>query len=222
MVWNEKLKREIPEGWIVTSLGKLVSSNRGISYNTQSISGSGIPMINLASFNVNGSYKHSGIKSFNGDYSKDKILKPFDLVMCNTQQTAIDFAKDIIGKAFLVPDIFGGDIVSSHHITTLHLTNSALKPYLAYLSNTLHFHKYAAGCCSGTNILGLNYAGLEQYLMEIPIQRILELFESMVLNTEKRKSKLIIENERLTTMRNQLLPLLMNGQVSVNYDLSYD
>ena len=36
----------------------------------------------------------------------------------------------------------------------------------------------------------------------------------------------IVENsseiEKLTQLRNKLLPLLMNGQVSVNYDLSHD
>ena len=65
-------------------------------------------MINLASFNVDGSYKDAGLKSYNGNYTQEKILKPFDLVLCNTQQTAIEFSKDIIGKAFLIPDIFDG------------------------------------------------------------------------------------------------------------------
>lgn len=119
MVWNEKLKREIPKGWEVKHLGDIIETNRGISYNTSSISGGGVPMINLASFNVNGTYKDAGIKTYNGSYTKEKVLKPFDLVLCNTQQTAIDFSKDIIGKAFLVPDVFEGDIVSSlYKVTT--------------------------------------------------------------------------------------------------------
>lgn len=106
MVWNEKLKREIPEGWEVKQLRDIIETNRGISYNTSSISGGGVPMINLASFNVDGSYKDTGLKSYNGNYTQEKILRPFDLVLCNTQQTAIEFSKDIIGKAFLIPDIF--------------------------------------------------------------------------------------------------------------------
>jgi len=107
MVWNEKLKREIPEGWEVKQLRDIIETNRGISYNTSSISGGGVPMINLASFNVDGSYKDTGLKSYNGNYTQEKILRPFDLVLCNTQQTAIEFSKDIIGKAFLIPDILG-------------------------------------------------------------------------------------------------------------------
>ena len=222
MVWNEKLKREIPESWSVSYWGELVRANRGISYNTQSISGGGVPMINLASFNINGTYKHSGLKTYNGTYTEDKVLHALDLVMCNTQQTAIDFSKDIIAKAFLIPDIFEGEIVSSHHITTLQTDQEELKPYLSYLTNTYHFHKYAAGCCSGTNIMGLNYDGLKQYPMEVPDLNTLKAFMSIVYDVERRKGKLLLETEQLMSLRDEILPMLLNGQVSVNYHLSDD
>lgn len=221
MVWNEKLKREIPKGWEVKHLGDIIETNRGISYNTSSISGGGVPMINLASFNVNGTYKDAGIKTYNGSYTKEKVLKPFDLVLCNTQQTAIDFSKDIIGKAFLVPDVFEGDIVSSHHINTIK-TEDYYKAYIAYLSNTSHFHKYAAGCCSGTNILGLDFNSFSQYKMEIPPVYLLEEFQKIIIDIVKRESVIIKENKTLTKLRDELLPLLMNGQASVNYHLSDD
>ena len=221
MVWNEKLKREIPEGWEVKQLRDIIETNRGISYDTSSISGGGVPMINLASFNVDGSYKDTGLKSYNGNYTQEKILRPFDLVLCNTQQTAIEFSKDIIGKAFLIPDIFDGDIVSSHHINTIK-TEEVLKPYLAYLSNTSHFHKYATGCCSGTNILGLDYNSFSQYKLEIPPKYLLKEFRDFIIDIVKRKSLIIKENKLLTKQRNELLPLLMNGQASVNYHLSDD
>ena len=221
MVWNEKLKHQIPEGWEVKQLRDIIETNRGISYNTSSISGGGVPMINLASFNVDGSYKDAGLKSYNGNYTQEKILKPFDLVLCNTQQTAIEFSKDIIGKAFLIPDIFDGDIVSSHHINTIK-TEEVLKPYLAYLSNTYHFHKYATGCCSGTNILGLDYNSFSQYKLEIPPKYLLKEFHDFIIDIVKRKSLIIKENKLLTKQRNELLPLLMNGQATINYHLSDD
>lgn len=37
----------------------------------------------------------------------------------------------------------------------------------------------------------------------------------MMFNIEKRKSKIIRKNAKLTTLRDRLLPLLMNGQVEV-------
>ena len=227
MVWNDKLKREIPQGWEISLLETLISTNRGISYNTASISGNGIPMLNLATFNIDGTFKEKGLKTYSGSYSKDKVLQPMDLVMCNTQQTAIDFDKDIIGKAFLVPFCFEGDVVSSHHVTTIETKNKHLKPYLCYLSRTVHFHRYAAGCTTGTNITGLNFTGLGKYAMELPPESVLKKFADFIENIERRKSIIMLEISNLLTQRDELLPLLMNGQVSVmppevNCDLSHD
>lgn len=213
MVWNEELKREIPEGWEVDSLSELISSNRGISYNSKTIEGDGAPMINLASFNIDGSYKEDGIKTYSGQYTMDKVVKPFDLLMCNTQQTAIDYKKDIIGKAILVPDIFDGDIVTSHHVTTIRAKKDNMKFYLHRLFNTDYFHKYAAGFTNGTNILGLIFNGIENYRLEIPDDLTIKKFADLMLDIEKKKSKIIKENQELVSLRNFLLPLLMNGQI---------
>ena len=176
MVWNEELKREIPEGWEVRELGSLFNSNRGVSYNSNSIKGNGIPMVNLASFSPDGTYNHKGLKFYSGDYYDEKVLKPFDLVMCNTQQTAIDFAKDIVGRAMLVPDLFDGDIVSSHHVTSIKVYDEYFKYYLLYLFNSNHFHKYVTGFTNGTNIMGLIFDGVEKFKNEIPSERLLKKF----------------------------------------------
>jgi type I restriction enzyme S subunit len=215
MAYNKQLKRKIPEGWGVGRLGSLFESNRGVSYNSACLTGKGVPMINLASFNIDGSYKHSGLKSYSGDYSDDKILKPFDLVMCNTQQTDIDYDNDIIGKAFLVPDIFSGDVVSSHHVTSIKVKKENLKYYLHRLFNTKHFHRYAAGHTNGTNILGLIFSGIEDYTTEITDDAILEKFAKIMDVIEKQKSVIIKENQQLVELRDWLLPMLMNGQVKV-------
>ena len=216
IVWNETLKREIPEGWEVKKLGELFTTNRGVSYSTKTITGdTGIPMINLASFSPDGSYKIDGIKLYTGEYTQEKVLKPFDLVMCNTQQTAIDFSKDIIGKALLVPDIFEGDITSSHHVNTLKVHNEKLKFYLYRLFNTDYFHAYISHFASGTNIMGLDFAGVENYTAVIPGDEILSKFADFTLNIEKKKSEIIRENTKLISLRDRLLPLLMNGQVNV-------
>ena len=215
MVWNEKLKREIPEGWEVIRLGDYITANRGISYNSTTLEGNGVPMINLASFNVDSTYKASGLKTYSGAYGEDQVLRPYDLVMCNTQQTAIDPAKDIIGKALLVPDIFDGDIVSSHHVTTIHVADDAFKYYLHAESKTTWFHKYVAGFASGTNILGLDFNGVLNYKMPIPPKEIMSKFANISHSSEARKNEVIRENADLVGLRDFLLPMLMNGQVKV-------
>ena len=217
MTYNETLKREIPVGWEVKRLGDLFKTNRGVSYSTPTLGaeGDGVPMINLASFSPNESYNEKGIKYYKGDYTDEKVLKPFDFVMCNTQQTAIDPQKDIIGRSMLVPDIFDGDIVSSHHVNTIKLENENLKFYLNRLFNTKFYHAYISKFANGTNILGLIFSGVEDYMCEIPSDDLLEKFAKISLDIEKKKSKIIKENQKLTALRDKLLPLLMNGQAIV-------
>lgn len=215
MVWNEELKREIPEGWSAWLMGDHMTSARGVSYSTPDLNATGVPMLNLASFCADDTYKAEGIKYYAGKYEQSKVLKPYELIMCNTQQTALDPTKDIIGHCLLVPDIFDGDIVSSHHVN--HLTFD--QDYLNYLvygeSKTVWFHKYMAGLSSGTNILGMDFDGVYKYRMVMPPQDILKKFAAIIHDLEARKSLILKENQQLTSLRDFLLPMLMNGQVKV-------
>ncbi len=217
MVWNEDLKREIPEGWKVGRVGDMISTERGISYSTPNIAtGQGVPMLNLATFMPGGGdYKADGLKHFLGDYPQNKVLKPYELIMCNTQQTAIKFETDIIGRAMLVPDIFDGDVVFSHHVNVIRTLNEDMKYYLLYLFNSDYYHKYISGFTNGTNILGLSFNGVEDYLTEVPDEGILKMFGEWIHGFEKKKSQVLLENEQLASLRDFLLPMLMNGQVKV-------
>lgn len=218
IVWNEDLNRYIPNGWNVVRIGDIITSERGITYSTKNIkTKTGIPMINLASFQPGkGCYKHAGIKYYQGDYPQGKVLKPFDLIMCNTQQTAINFNTDIIGRAMLVPDIFDSDVVYSHHVTAIKPRNKNIKLYLLNLFNSNYFHKYISGFTNGTNILGLLFNGVEDYLIEVPPDSLLEKFNDIEISIEKQKSEIMKENIRLSSLRDFLLPLLMNGQLTFN------
>ena len=218
MIWNDKLRRELPEGWGVLPIGNMISTERGLSYSTPNIkSGQGIPMLNLATFMPGGGeYKADGLKHYLGDYPRNKVLQPYDLIMCNTQQTAIKFETDIIGRAMLVPDIFIGDVVFSHHVNVIRTHEESMKYYLLYLFNSDYYHKYISGFTNGTNILGLSFNGVEDYLTEVPTPDLLKKFGEVVLDVEKKKSEIIVENQQLASLRDFLLPMLMNGQVKVN------
>ncbi|WP_241520135.1 restriction endonuclease subunit S [Bifidobacterium catulorum] len=212
MVHNDTLNRDIPEGWEVKPLGDLLTWERGISYTSKDL-GEGVPMINLASFSPTG-YSQSGIKQYKGNYQESKVLHPYDLVMCNTQQTAIDFSKDIIGHTFLVPDIFEGDIVFSHHVTHI-IVNEALKYWIAALFDSDYFHRYIVGYASGTSIMGLDFNGIEKFNSPLPPISILKQYEVFMRPIYQRKSALMKESARLTSLRDWLLPLLMNGQAII-------
>jgi type I restriction enzyme S subunit len=49
----------------------------------------------------------------------------------------------------------------------------------------------------------------------VPKLNILEAFNSQYDTIETKKTKLWLENRELTSLRDSLLPMLMNGQVTV-------
>ena len=216
MIWNEELKREIPEGWEIDTIGKHINIDRGISYSSDDLEDVGIPLINLSSFNIEATYKPEGLKTYSGTYSKEKVISPFDLVICVTQQTAIDLVgdTDVIGKTFLVPDIFETkDIVASMDVIKIQSDDTYGKYYLNRLINTKFFHRYISGFATGTKIKHLDIKGLLNYKCETPNEQALKKFNDLMECCEKKKSKIFAENQELTALRDFLLPLLMNGQV---------
>lgn len=208
MVYNEELKREIPKGWVVNELKEHISIERGISYKGNEISSAGIPMINLNSFYLNGSYKQEGLKYFTGKYNR--TISPFDLVIATTDVTR---NADIIGKSFIVPNIFDGDIILSCDIAKITISDSLDKYYLEKLFNSDYYHNYIKGFASGTLVLHLNTDGIDWYKIAVPPKRVLVQYSKLRESIEKKKNEIIIENQRLASLRDWLLPMLMNGQV---------
>lgn len=215
MVYSDALKIMVPEHWIVDNIGNCISYNRGHSYTGENLSQNGLPMINMANFTPRGKYNPKGIKYYTGRLNQEKYLKPLDLVICNTQQTAIDFEKDIIGRALLVPDIFNDDIISSHHVTTIKCHVEQMKFYFYYLFNSDYFHKYISKHTNGTNILSLLTSGLEKYKTIIPDTRTLERFSELIIDIQNKISCNIKDTSNLEKLRILNIELLINQQVAL-------
>jgi type I restriction enzyme S subunit len=211
MVWNEELKRDIPVGWEVKLLGTEIEVQRGISYTSKEINGEGIPMINLASFNLDGTYKPEGVKNYSGKFTEKNIVSSGELLIAATDVTR---NADIIGKAILVPDYYNKKLVFSMDIAKI-ISNNIPSSYLMMLFNSNHYHNYIKWYASGTIVLHLNLDGVKRYNMELPPKHLLEKFHSLYQPIAERIYKTALENKKLAELRDWLLPMLMNGQVKV-------
>ena len=212
MVWNEELKREIPEGWEVKLLGSEIEIQRGISYTSKEINGDGIPMISLNSFNLDGTYKPEGIKKYSGKYTDKNITLPGDLLIAATDVTR---NADIIGRAILVPDYYSEDLVFSMDIAKI-ISKNIPSSFLMMLFNSNHYHNYIKWYASGTIVLHLNLDGTKRYNIEMPPKELLQKYDALYQPIAQRIYKTAIENQKLTELRDWLLPMLMNGQVKVS------
>lgn len=213
MVYDEVLKREIPKGWKVKSFEGLVAFTRGISYTSSTINDtSGVPMINLKSFNLNGTYRIDGIKYFTGKVNENKLISKGDLLIAITDVTR---EAEIIGRAISLPE-FNVDVVCSCDVARVDILDNAFeKNYLRFLFNSKHYHNYIKHYASGTLVLHLDLNGILWYKDIIPPMDLQEKFQSFSANIEDKIQANHKQNQELASLRDWLLPMLMNGQVTV-------
>ena len=211
MVFDETLKREIPKGWEVKSLGTHITIKRGISYKSNEIKDTGIPFINLNSFYLDGKFKFEGTKFFTGKTKNDDFISSGDLLIAVTDVTR---NADIIGKAFILPDLFNNSPVMSCDVAKI--SSSELNNfYLERLFNSSSYHEYIKNFASGTLVLHLDIKGISWFDTYIPPKILLDKFEDFCRDIHLRIVETEKQNYRLTQLRDFLLPMLMNGQVSV-------
>lgn len=211
MVYNPTLKREIPEGWEDCLLGDHVTFKRGISYKSGDIQEEGVPFLNLNSFSLSGEFKQTGTKYYNGKFKPESKLDAGELVVAITDVTR---NADIIGKAFVIPDVFDEKPLISCDVACV---SSKIfgEAYLEQLFNSNSYHKYIKHFASGTLVLHLDLQGVKWFKTHLPPRNLLEKFNQHCDSLFKQRDIVLKENVYLESLRDWLLPMLMNGQVMV-------
>ena len=214
MVWNEKLKREIPQGWSVLSVNDIAASVRGVSYTKEDMVDSNNGVLVLRGNNIQDNHLiyDSNVAYIPSSFvSEDQRIRPLDIIM-----TMSSGSKEHIGKSamfqFASEDTFGA-----------FLTKFTAKEHCAYLLfnlfNSQYFKAKIKSIACGTGINNLTNQTFDEIYIVTPE-------DELLLEFDKRQSQIFAEiglieksNVELTKQRDELLPLLMNGQATVNYHL---
>jgi len=212
MIYNETLKNNIPKGWEVNKLECLTSFKRGISYKSVEINGeNGMPMINLGSIDITRNYRTGQLKYYSGKYNKEDIVKKGDMLIACTDLTR---NCDIIGSPIIVPEEFD-EYLFSMDLAKINIFNETSDMFIYESLRTDTYHNYIKYFASGTNVLHLNLNGISWYEIAIPPEKIQKQFSEILQPLKKIQSLIINDNRNLMELRDFLLPLLMNGQVTV-------
>ena len=190
MVYNERLGREIPQGWSTMPISEILDKYPTTKrYETKEYLSCGkYPIIDQSD---------SYIAGFTNEI--DHLLTRHPAVLFGDHSTKVkfldfDFARGADGTQIL------------------YSSNKAVSQYYLYLA------------VSALQIPNPGYSRHFKYLKELPIiipdLKIANKFKNIVKPLFEEWTKNIFCNIELTKQSNELLPLLMNGQVSVNSDLS--
>ena len=198
MVWNEKLKREIPKEWSDCKLKDFINlfdSKR-------------VPLSSKDRSERHGVYPYYGATGIM-DYVNDYIFDGDYILLAEDGSTS-----DAKGYP-IVQYIWGKNWVNNH----AHIILPKNEQYTMFTYQMLRSIP-AKQIETGSIQKKISQENLCGYKMVLPILDLMEKYENIVSPLWEKRKRCIEETNALTKQRNEMLPLLMNGQASVNYHLS--
>ena len=200
MVWNEKLKRKIPNEWDNCKLKDFINlfdSKR-------------IPLSSKDREERKGNYPYYGATGIM-DYVNEYIFDGDYILLAEDGSTSDS-------KGFpIVQYLWGKNWVNNH----AHIILPKNEQYLMFTYQMLRSIP-AKQIETGSIQKKISQENLCEYNMVLPNSILIEKYESIISPLWEKRKLCIEEINALIKQRDELLPLLMNGQASVNSDLSDD
>ena len=207
MVWNEKLKREIPEGWYAENICKIANILSG-----------GTPSKAVDEYWNNGTIPFFGPTDCNGSVFQIKTadhITQKGLEHCASslfeEGIVIITARGSIGKLVIV----GTPMAMNQSCYALQSKEGEYE-YLYFLTTQLIDCLKAKG--SGSVFKSIIASDIEHSTLCVATENVVSDFCKKVKPLFEKLKTNTIEIAELTKQRDELLPLLMNGQAMVNSD----
>jgi type I restriction enzyme, S subunit len=207
MIYSNELKREIPEGWDVKSLSDITSIiNRGIS--PKYLESGGICVLNQKCIR-NKAVNFEFSRRHNADLKNSIKAIEFGDALVNSTGVGT------LGRVAMVRRLPELIVTVDSHVTIIRADIQKISKL--YLGFTLT-EKQAAieslgdGSTGQTELSRVKLGGLS---ILVPKDKIQSTFADLLLPIMKKMANNEEENQHLLKIRDWLLPMLMNGQVTV-------
>ena len=212
MVWNEELKREIPKGWEVNNIQKFCSIIDCLHSQKPELTFEKEEYYLLQLENL----VDSGLVDLKSKYYVSK-----DMYNLWTSRIQVKDGDLVVTNAGRVGDV---SRIPAHVVSGIGRNMTAVRPesipvfYLYYFFKSPDFAiQMRSNTDSGAFFGSLNVRGIKQLLLTTPPANynVLKNFNFLVEPMRRKIERLQLENEELRKLRDWLLPMLMNGQATV-------
>lgn len=209
MVWNEEIKREIPEGWTAggfNDIGEVVGGSTPSKANNQYFTKSGIPWITPKDLSLN-----TGKKFITrGEIDITPLgLKNASLKIL-TKGSVLLSSRAPIG--YLA--ISRGEVTTNQGFKSIVPNDYYSTEYVYFTVQT--YINAMIQYSSGSTFSEISASTLKLIKVPLPNSELVRNYTQKVKDIFAQQDILEKENDQLTAFRDWLLPMLMNGQVKVS------
>lgn len=221
MVYNPELKREIPEGWGVTTFSSWISDNKTGDWGKETSQGNytlEVDCIRGADINgLSGNGKTDMPTRFILEKNKNKLLTDFDIVIEISGGSPTQSTGRIVGISENVLNRFDLPLICSNFCKAVSLKEQETFYNFVYEWKNLYDNGVLfswEGKTSGIKNLLFDSFVTNYHIAQPPIDLMKQFFD-YASSVDKKTQLLLKQNQELTQLRDWLLPMLMNGQVKV-------
>ncbi len=207
MVYNKQLKREIPEGWEVKTLEELGNFKNGVNYDPSNPGAIACPIINVR--NISSSSYFLKNEDLDTIYLRESDVKKYAV----HKESIIIARSGIPGATRLIADIAENTLYCGFaiHFELYNYENKI--PVFFFLKSIEQLIQNGSG---GTILKNVNQATLNALKIAIPKDNtIISKLNNAIQPMFSKINLIQKENQQLASLRDWLLPMLMNGQVTV-------
>ena len=223
MVYHPELKREIPEGWGVTTFSSWISDNKTGDWGKETSQGNytlEVDCIRGADINgLSGNGKTDMPTRFILEKNKNKLLTDFDIVIEISGGSPTQSTGRIVGISENVLNRFDLPLICSNFCKAVSLKEQETFYNFVYEWKNLYDNGVLfswEGKTSGIKNLLFDSFVTNYHIAQVPIDLMKQFFD-YASSVDKKTQLLLKENQELTQLRDWLLPMLMNGQVKVEW-----
>ena len=204
--------------WREATLSEVAHFIGGYSYNGEELTdSSNVAMATIKNFGRNGGFKVDGFKDItpSGKLKKCHYANMFDILVAHTDLTQ---NADVIGNAelLLTKGNYESIIFSMDLVKVLPNNSFPYKFLLAAMLKSKVFKGHCLGYVNGTTVLHLSKKALPEFEIKIPSESEANMMNDTLASLYKRMAEVLQENDRLTRLRDTLLPKLMSGELKIN------
>ena len=222
MVYNDELKREIPEGWEAKAISEWVNNDKSGDWGKESEQGGYTQKVScVRGADLNGLNGKGELKSptrYILEKNSKKILEAHDLIIEISGGSPIQSTGRLAFVTDETLERFDNPLICSNFCKAVTLKKEKYLYNFVYQWNRLYDHGVLFGWEGKTSgIKNLLFESFVTNQMEVyPKLDVVEKFYEFAKPIHAKKQKNLLKNQKLTELRDWLLPLLMNGQVTVD------
>jgi type I restriction enzyme S subunit len=207
---------EAEESWEEKSLSEFITVKHGYAFKGELITPepTHLKLVTPGNFMIGGGFKLDKFKYYTSEkFPESYIFKSDDLVVTMTD---LSVDGDTLGYSALIPDSFGNEkYLHNQRVGKVEFKTDIGKFFIYHLMKTEEYQWYILSAASGTSIRHTSPTSICSYKFKLPPTNKIMEFENQYSGMREKIKKNQIQIRTLTSMRDNLLPKLMSGEVRV-------